>query len=659
MALSPERHRYTEWCAALAACSPTERRDALRALHAAGTEAPHVLFLLQWRWSLPPEPDRDRSGEYIGRFMLCEPLAEGGGGIVYRAEQPIGPHRREVAVKLLHPTLLEAAREEALARFLAEIGTLVKLEHDGIARIYDGGLYEDPHTHDQLPYLAMELVRGGLPLTTYARDYALAWPERLALFLRVCRAIQYAHEHRVVHRDLKPANIVVDPEGRPVVIDFGLACADDALLPGTPPAASGTPAYMSPEQVANAFGVVSDKSDVYALGLILYELLTGQPPYVLPHGGSVEEWCQVITEAMPPPLSQHDNAYGGELEAIVAAALAKRPAERLSVAVLRSRLERYLNTLPSERDKPLHDTHQAPRDRQAGASLPPVPPAPPTPHLPAPDTASGPSAARQDSPAAERRQVTILFCDLVGLTALSGQLDPEDLREVLRAYRETCAGVIARFGGNLDKFLGDGALVCFGYPQAHDDDPQRAVRAGVGIVEAIARVNMHLGQTCGVHLAVRIGIHTGLVVAGALAVGETRDPQAIVGEAPNLAARLQELAAPNTVVCSAATARLVHGYFTLEALGPQGLKGVTAPVPVYRVVGETAARTRFDIAVTRGLTPFVGRESEVALLLERWAAATDGRGQVVLLSGEAGIGKSRLVQAVTAQLTGEAYTRIV
>jgi eukaryotic-like serine/threonine-protein kinase len=189
---------------------------------------------LQWRWALPPDPDRDRSGERLGRFTLCALIDEGGGGSVYRAEQRIGPHRREVAVKLLHPTLLQTAREEALARFLAEMGTLVKLEHEGIARIYDGGLYEDPFTHDQLPYIAMELVRGGLPLTTYARDYALAWPEALALFLRVCRAVQYAHEHRVVHRDLKPANILVDPEGRPVVIDFGLAQAYDALLPGPP-----------------------------------------------------------------------------------------------------------------------------------------------------------------------------------------------------------------------------------------------------------------------------------------------------------------------------------------------------------------------------------------------------------------------------------------
>ena len=695
--------RYSALCARLTALPTPEREAALQALRATGTEDPQVLSLLAVHCALPPDPTRDRSGERLGNCTLEERLGAGGMGVVYRAQQHLGPATRPVAVKLIHPVLLRMAREEALARFLAELQTLVTLQHEHIARIYDGGIYEDPHTHEQLPYIAMELVHGGLPITTYARDYALSWQERLAVFVRVCHAVRYAHEHRVVHRDLKPANILVDHDGRPVVIDFGLAHACDALLPGAHIAASGTPAYMSPEQVSDTLGAVSDKSDVYALGLILYELLTEQPPYALPRNGLVEEWRQVIMEATPPPLRQYNAAYGGELEAIVAAALAKQPAHRIPVAVLRSRLERYLQTLPLERDRSLHDTSQVQRDIQTvpsqgdhgitpvdvrpwaesggssatapetrrltaqhdldqagtGSPPPPVQPAPQSALPPMPGTASGPGAARPARPDPERRQLTVMFCDLVGSTALSGQLDPEDLREVLRAYLETCAEVIARFGGNIEKFLGDGALVCFGYPQAHDDDPQRAVRAGLMIVESIARLNTRLAQSWGVQLEVRLGIHTGLVVVGDLGVRETREPQAIVGEAPNVAARLQEVAAPNTVVISAATARLVDGYFTLDALGPQVLKGVAMPVPVYRVVGESTAQTRLDVAATRGLTPFVGREHEVALLLERWASVKDSRGQVILLSGEAGIGKSRLAQAFREHLAGETYTRIV
>jgi predicted ATPase/class 3 adenylate cyclase len=262
------------------------------------------------------------------------------------------------------------------------------------------------------------------------------------------------------------------------------------------------------------------------------------------------------------------------------------------------------------------------------------------------------------TPDAERRQLTVMFCDLVGSTVLSGQLDPEDLREVVRAYQETAAAVIQRFDGHIAQYLGDGLLVYFGYPQAHEDDARRAVRTGLGIVEALGALNARLALHPRVRLAVRIGIHTGVVVVGEMG-GGGRQEQLAMGETPNVAARIQGLAAPDTVVISPTTFRLVQGYFTCQDLGAQPLKGLAAPVQAYRIRGESAAQSRLEVAGTTGFTPLVGRDSEVALLLERWAQSQDGAGQVVLLRGEAGIGKSRLVEVLRERVLSAGATRIV
>jgi len=263
-----------------------------------------------------------------------------------------------------------------------------------------------------------------------------------------------------------------------------------------------------------------------------------------------------------------------------------------------------------------------------------------------------PSPAAVSPPEAERRQLTVLFCDLMDSTALASQLDPEDLREVVRAYQEVCAKVVARFEGHVAQYLGDGLLVYFGYPLAHEDDAQRAVRTGLGIVEALGQLNTRLAQEPGVHLAVRLGIHTGLVVVGEVG-GGTRQEQLALGETPNLAARLQGLAAPNTLVISAATFQLLGGFFACQPLGTPPLKGMAQPLAVYRVLYESMARSRLEAASSTGWTPLVGREQEIGLLLERWAQVKEGVGQVVLLSGEAGIGKSRLVQVLKEQVAAE------
>ena len=293
----------------------------------------------------------------------------------------------------------------------------------------------------------------------------------------------------------------------------------------------------------------------------------------------------------------------------------------------------------------------------ADATASPPSSSPPASQLPIPTgqpIQRAPASAPQ-SPEAERRQLTVLFCDLVDSTRLAGQLDPEDLREVVQAYQATCAKVIALYEGHIAQYLGDGLLVYFGYPQAHEDDAQRAVRAGLGIVEALEQLNTRLAREPGVQLAVRLGIHTGLVVVGKVG-GGTRQEQLALGETPNLAARLQGIAAPNTLVISAAAYQLLGGFFACEPLGTPLLKGVRQPLEVYRVLYEQMARSRLEVAGSAGLTPLVGREQEIELLRERWGQVKDGFGQVVLLSGEAGIGKSRLVQVLTEHVASEPQT---
>jgi class 3 adenylate cyclase len=249
------------------------------------------------------------------------------------------------------------------------------------------------------------------------------------------------------------------------------------------------------------------------------------------------------------------------------------------------------------------------------------------------------------TPEAERRQLTVLFCDLVDSTRLARRFDPEDWREMVRAYQAACATVIQRFDGSIAQYLGDGLLVYFGYPQAHEDDARRAVHTGLAMLEAMRQLNVRLEREQHIQLAVRVGIHTGLVVVGEMGGGGRHEHLAL-GDTPNLAARLQGLAAPDTVVVSADTVRLVEGYVRYKALGTQAFKGVDTPVAVYRVLGEGTAQSRLEVTAPHGWTPLVGREAEVALLRERWAQVTEGLGQVILVQGEAGIGKSRLVQVL-------------
>ena len=269
---------------------------------------------------------------------------------------------------------------------------------------------------------------------------------------------------------------------------------------------------------------------------------------------------------------------------------------------------------------------------------------------PPPDTLSATNITAKDT--AERRQVTVMFADLVGSTALSTGMDPEDLREVISAYQKCVAETVGHFGGFVARYLGDGVLVYFGYPHAHEDDAERAVRAGLELITAVAGL-----KTCAAQ-QVRVGIATGLVVVGHLIPSGESEERGIIGETPNLAARLQSIAEPNMVVIAESTRRLLGSFFQLDDLGTRSLKGIGGPVRAWAALRASSVEGRFEALHATDLTVLVGREEESELLLRCWSKAKTGEGQVVLLTGEAGIGKSRLAVALVERLAGEPHTRL-
>jgi class 3 adenylate cyclase len=256
---------------------------------------------------------------------------------------------------------------------------------------------------------------------------------------------------------------------------------------------------------------------------------------------------------------------------------------------------------------------------------------------------------------AERRQLTIVFIDLVGSTALAAGLDPEDMRAVLTAYQECCSEVVRRFAGYVAKLMGDGVLVYFGWPAAHEDDAERAVLAGLEVVAAVAALKPH-GD---LKLAARVGISTGKVVVGNLIGAGAAQEQAVVGDTPNLAARIQSLAEAGTVVIGSSTRKLLGASFKCEDLGQRTLAGVKEPVQVWRVLRPRRQASRFEALRGAVLVPLVGRDEELAILARRWALAKQGKGQVVMLSGEPGIGKSRLANVLREQIAGQTHTLLV
>ncbi|MCY1073347.1 protein kinase domain-containing protein [Archangium lansingense] len=537
------------------------------------------------------------SGERFGgsdgrRYTVLGWMGSGGMGQVFRArDEVLG---RAVALKFLLP---DEGFEEAGLR---EARAVARLDHENIVRIFDVAEWRGAPGAPLLTVLVMECLEGeslaallkrGLP------DLCRA----LELLEGITAGLMHAHERQLLHRDLKPGNVFITRPGTVKLLDFGLSHFSPSGLGHPPePPTSGTPAYMAPEQCR---GEPQDaRTDVWGVGVMLHELLTGR----LPHPGTTPEELRAwVTSPEPvPPVRARRPEVPHEVEVLLASLLAKDPARRF-----RSALE-----LRAE----LHEV----RDRLRGEASQPL--------------------------VTQRAQVTLVSCLLTGLAEREVPLDEEDVVELETAFHEACAEVIERHGGSVALSVGGEVLACFGCPQGREEDAERAVHAGLQLArwpwDTVQRQLPHLSLS---GLSVRTGIHTDLIAVGG---------RALQGEAPKVAAWLAQQASPGRVVIGDTSWKLVRGAFDTEPLGFHAFERLSGPVGlnVHRVLGKREVASRFDRTLGAGrLSPLVGREREREQLLALWEGARHERGAFVLLSGEAGIGKSRLIQELCEQVARE------
>jgi TOMM system kinase/cyclase fusion protein len=570
-------------------------------------------------------------GKTISHYKILEKLGEGGMGMVYRVQDT--RLLRQVALKFLPPDLL--TDENNRSRFIQEAQTASSLNHPNICVIHD--INEADSTH----FIVMELVEGKTLREILEHRGCLPEKEVVDIAIKVCAALAAVHEKGIFHRDIKTDNIMISRQGYVKVMDFGLAKLatdvaetiagweskigqrDKGKIPRKEystrvvlPSLSGllgTVSYMSPEQAQGK--AVDQRSDIFSLGVVLYELLTATLPF---EGESNDTILSKIIADPPEPIKLKKRDIKPDLEQFVNRCLNKDIEKR------------YQNMSDMLSDLAKIE-QQSFRSGKPGEIRP---------------------AMRRKPPIAvafkaERRQMTAMFCGLISSSTHSDHLDPEELREVLPAYQEICEKVVVRFEGQIiARYPGNEMMVYFGYPHAHEDDAPRAVHAGLGIVEGMRRLSAPLEIEKGIRLAAHIAIHTGLVVRGEIDDITQQEKISIVGETPGIATQMLSLAEPNSLIISAATYRLVEGFFYCHDLGTHSLKGISQPISVYKVFHESIARSRFDRATATSLTPMVGRKQETNRLVECWNWAVEGKGNIVLLSGEAGIGKSRLLRTL-------------
>ena len=593
-----ERTRYLD-----AACPEPDLRHEVETLLAAHdrpgaldalSEAVMAPLLTQVAITAP----RATTVPTLARYRILDRIGGGGMGVVYRARDE--RLEREVALKFLPPHL--SADAAAKKRFMVEARAAASLEHPNICTVHEIG-----ETEDGQLYIVMACYEGETLDRRIARG-ALPVDEALRIATDVARGLAKAHERGIVHRDVKPPNIMITPDGHVKVLDFGIAKLSDANFTHSF-GVVGTLAYMSPEQ---AFGEpVDHRTDIWALGVVLYEMLAATRPFQGP--GEQAVLFAILTQ-QPEPLATIRSGLPAELETLISRALAKRQEDRFQGALELITALEAMSLLVAARPSTVValDTTRSegqPRSLLAGAG--------------------------------ERRQVSVAVTGISGYAAVVDRLAAADADRLTVTLRAAAAEIAAAHGGIVNHVIGHDIVMLFGVPAAHEDDPLRAVRATLDLHERARTLGNEWERRLGVTIRMHSGVHTGSVVAHRERSGDQRFR--IVGAPLDLAARLAALAGADAILLSPECRRLVAPFIEARPAASIAVQSDAPPIIPHQVVGPSELQTRLEVAQRTGLTPYAGRSRELGILEEQLAAALRGAGGLVIVLGEAGAGKSRLL----------------